>query len=599
MKQILFLSIFLILWFLPLNTEAQLTTLQQAYNSAVTFYACPSGLGTCTYNGDGGTSATPSDSNDCLTKATPCATVAGVQTKIANKAINAVVTIQLADTTGGTGFLPDAVEFSNVTQGKPFSSSLEFSILGTADKYPTGYIWIRGNDATPNNVNVTGATTAGGTTSSKKSAFVARGSTLRVSGIKLNYFRAADGDTGAINCYNAVCYAEAMNATSDHTGNDGAILGGFYQSTLMIGGAITATNTGIIRANGMSTFQTYSPAGYASVTASHSGAGFLFFANEMSHGFVDGGTHSFTGSGAYRIYVAWAGSTINFNADATTSITVNAASSIMNDARFSSAINEACGSTNVTCTFTSFDRRAVAYDKSSINYGGTTGTGTTGNLQYSASFIQQGTTFPLANMFLPDYTSQERQLVQRYVTAGSQLYHHPNFAFIAHEGTLASPTATQSGHILGSFSFGGYTTGAVYEYGASITGKATGTYSGSNWEGRLVFSTASPGTAGTVDRVIINQNGITSLYQGANVASATALVLTGNVQHVTGTTTITSITTTAITAGTTVTLIFDGVLTFTDGSNLKLAGNFVTTADDVITLAYDGTNFYEIARAVN
>ena len=41
------------------------------------------------------------------------------------------------------------------------------------------------------------------------------------------------------------------------------------------------------------------------------------------------------------------------------------------------------------------------------------------------------------------------------------------------------------------------------------------------------------------------------------------------------------------------------VLTFTDGSNLKLAGNFVTTADDTITLAYDGTNWYEICRSVN
>ena len=31
------------------------------------------------------------------------------------------------------------------------------------------------------------------------------------------------------------------------------------------------------------------------------------------------------------------------------------------------------------------------------------------------------------------------------------------------------------------------------------------------------------------------------------------------------------------------TLMFQGILTFTDGNNLKLAGNFVTTADDTIT----------------
>ena len=37
----------------------------------------------------------------------------------------------------------------------------------------------------------------------------------------------------------------------------------------------------------------------------------------------------------------------------------------------------------------------------------------------------------------------------------------------------------------------------------------------------------------------------------------------------------------------------------TDGSNLKLAGNFVTTADDVITLVCDGTNWFEMSRSVN
>jgi len=87
---------------------------------------------------------------------------------------------------------------------------------------------------------------------------------------------------------------------------------------------------------------------------------------------------------------------------------------------------------------------------------------------------------------------------------------------------------------------------------------------------------------------------------GASVASATALpVPTGRVFHVSGTTTITSITSTNFQSGAVITLIFDGVLTFTDGSNLKLAGDFVTTADDTITLAYDGTNWYEVCRSVN
>ena len=83
------------------------------------------------------------------------------------------------------------------------------------------------------------------------------------------------------------------------------------------------------------------------------------------------------------------------------------------------------------------------------------------------------------------------------------------------------------------------------------------------------------------------------------VASAAALTLPSGatVVQVTGTTSITSIT--AQTAGRRVTLIFTGILTVTDGSNLKLATNFVTTADDTITLVSDGTNWYEEARSVN
>ena len=88
---------------------------------------------------------------------------------------------------------------------------------------------------------------------------------------------------------------------------------------------------------------------------------------------------------------------------------------------------------------------------------------------------------------------------------------------------------------------------------------------------------------------------------GASVASATALpVPTGRVFHVTGTTDVTSITSTNFATGTVITLIFDGVITnFTDGSNLKLASTMSTTADDTLTLVYDGTDWYEIARSVN
>lgn len=93
---------------------------------------------------------------------------------------------------------------------------------------------------------------------------------------------------------------------------------------------------------------------------------------------------------------------------------------------------------------------------------------------------------------------------------------------------------------------------------------------------------------------VTNRTGI------ADVASQAALALpaTGNVFNITGTTNITSIGTT-LSTGRVVILKFAGILTVTDGSNLKLAGNFVTTADDTLTLVGDGTNWYEVARSTN
>jgi hypothetical protein len=108
-------------------------------------------------------------------------------------------------------------------------------------------------------------------------------------------------------------------------------------------------------------------------------------------------------------------------------------------------------------------------------------------------------------------------------------------------------------------------------------------------------------SAAGVVKVTDGYTGIRGLHGGgAAVASAAAMpVPTGRVFHVTGTTSITSITSTNFQSGACITLIFDGVLTFTDGSNLVLFASFVTTADDTISLCYDGTNWYETGRSVN
>jgi len=86
--------------------------------------------------------------------------------------------------------------------------------------------------------------------------------------------------------------------------------------------------------------------------------------------------------------------------------------------------------------------------------------------------------------------------------------------------------------------------------------------------------------------------------KGADVASATnafTLGEDGNYYDITGTAALDSIT--AQTVGKVVALQFDGILTMTDGGNLKLHGNFVTAAGATIFLQSDGTDWYELSRA--
>lgn len=181
---------------------------------------------------------------------------------------------------------------------------------------------------------------------------------------------------------------------------------------------------------------------------------------------------------------------------------------------------------------------------------------------------------------------------------------------ITNAGTAARPAL-----FMGSSQDGWSTTNGGWVY--SRTGAAVGSIGvGGAWlamlnSGLIGFSASGSGgsfTSGFFQYgagVIAVFNSVGNkpkalLGGGAAVASATALPLpTGRVFHVTGTTTITSITSTNFESGVVITLIFDDVLTFTNGGNLVLAGNFVTTANDTITLAYDGTNWYETGRSTN
>jgi len=84
-----------------------------------------------------------------------------------------------------------------------------------------------------------------------------------------------------------------------------------------------------------------------------------------------------------------------------------------------------------------------------------------------------------------------------------------------------------------------------------------------------------------------------------DLASVAALAIPAHNDYflVTGTTNITSMT--GLWNKRKISLRFGGILTVTDGSNLKLNGDFVTAANAILTLVSDGSVWYEVARSQN
>jgi len=93
------------------------------------------------------------------------------------------------------------------------------------------------------------------------------------------------------------------------------------------------------------------------------------------------------------------------------------------------------------------------------------------------------------------------------------------------------------------------------------------------------------------------KNNISSVSTDVASAATVTLPQDGDYFNITGTTNITTLI--ASWASRIVTLKFAGILTFTDGNNIKIEGDFVTTADDTITLVCDGTNWHEMGRSTN
>jgi len=136
-------------------------------------------------------------------------------------------------------------------------------------------------------------------------------------------------------------------------------------------------------------------------------------------------------------------------------------------------------------------------------------------------------------------------------------------------GWIYYPSPAKWGLVSGSYlNTGGYLDNTPL-FGAS-TGTITTPTSRSVIIGELTVNSATPSIVGF------------NVWTTANTSATTITNFTGGV------------------TGQTITLLFtDANTTLTDGTNLKLAGAFSSTADDTMTLFYNGTAWYEMSRSVN
>ena len=130
----------------------------------------------------------------------------------------------------------------------------------------------------------------------------------------------------------------------------------------------------------------------------------------------------------------------------------------------------------------------------------------------------------------------------------------------------------------GTFSFYNNQCLAATHYGFRGNGSAFRRY-----DNNLMVGTSG---ASTTDPVLPTVVSATTLFL-ATAGTAFSITFTNNITSISA----------AGHCGHMVALIFTGILTVTNGSNLKLAGsNFTTSAGSALTLVCDGTNWYEIGR---
>lgn len=182
-------------------------------------------------------------------------------------------------------------------------------------------------------------------------------------------------------------------------------------------------------------------------------------------------------------------------------------------------------------------------------------------------------------------------------------------------GTHTTPTVVQADDTLVTFAAVGYD-GTDYGLSSRIDLEVDGTPGNNDMPGRIVFKTSLDGGQSPAEALRIDSSQSTILSgrlqgaKGTDVASADEITLgtDGNYFDITGTTTINHINNTDWQAGSVVILQFDASVTVTHNAgsptgteaDILLAGaaNFPATANDTLTLVYDGVTFRETARTV-
>ncbi len=373
--------------------------------ATTTYYVCAKGAGgTCVYNGDGGTVATPSDANACTTKALPCATLAGLAALVNNKVITGVVTWQLA-TTAGTGtdcYRPNNTRVQFATTGTNVDTSLSIAdIGGTTGTYPTAYLFLQGDTTTPGNVIITGATTCAGTTANDTDGIRFTNGAVRVRGLKVQYFKGGSNgpDNGALEFYRGTAFIEDISCTGDTTTTGTAAVA--WQTEIRLGNSAQQTFTAcnVVDALNLSHASFISPLGRANLNVVASSgwtpSGGIFTSNEKSHMGIDGLSLTVSGSGTVAVWFAIAHSSITWNDDSTFTSpaqthSYNGANITRNRAFQGSYISDLCRTIgSLTCNSgntTSILRVAQATTDSYINYL-TPGTVSNGDSATAASCI--------------------------------------------------------------------------------------------------------------------------------------------------------------------------------------------------------------------